>query len=190
MLTARLPRTQNRQSASELHADLARFLYVELDQRLNRHNRRRFVSLLYRRFNKALTPPARYLPTGNLAFGSTNVFWRQIRNFVLDMTLVPANSSMTGIHWPTAQATSIQNVVFEMNSNSDTQHQGVFIESGSGGFMNDLIFNGGMIGGNWGALRLPVAFLISANRSITFSGNQQFVRAPSSCQPCSFRSIC
>jgi glucan 1,3-beta-glucosidase len=85
-----------------------------------------------------------------LEYGSTNVFWRQIRNFILDMTAIPANSSATGIHWPTGQATSIQNVVFEMSQANGTQHQGIFIESGSGGFVNDLIFNGGLYGLNVG----------------------------------------
>ncbi|KAK4962866.1 hypothetical protein LTR10_000493 [Elasticomyces elasticus] len=85
-----------------------------------------------------------------LGFGATNTFWRQIRNFIIDMTLIPASSSVTGIHWPTAQATSIQNVVFQMSSNAGTQHQGIFIEEGSGGFMNDLIFNGGLNAAAWG----------------------------------------
>ena len=85
-----------------------------------------------------------YQNTGNLGFGATNVFWRQIRNMIIDMTLVPPSSAITGIHWPTAQATSIQNVVFKMSSNAGTQHQGIFIESGSGGFMNDLVFYGGL----------------------------------------------
>ncbi|KAK5128062.1 hypothetical protein LTR85_005179 [Meristemomyces frigidus] len=91
-----------------------------------------------------------YQAGGVLGFGATNVFWRQIRNFILDMTLIPATSSATGIHWPTAQATSIQNVVFQMSSANGTQHQGLFIESGSGGFVNDLIFNGGLNGGVFG----------------------------------------
>lgn len=65
-----------------------------------------------------------------LSYGATNVFWRQIRNFILDMTLMPVNSSATGIHWPTAQATSLQNIVFLMSDAPGTQHQGVFIESG------------------------------------------------------------
>lgn len=81
-----------------------------------------------------------------LSYGSTNVFWRQIRNFIIDMTLIPASSAATGIHWPTGQATTITNVIFEMSSNSGTQHQGIFIEEGSGGFMNDLVFNGGLYG--------------------------------------------
>jgi glucan 1,3-beta-glucosidase len=85
-----------------------------------------------------------------LSFGSTNIFWRQIRNFVLDMTNIPASSAATGIHWPTAQATSLQNIVFNMSDAAGTQHQGIFIESGSGGFMNDLVFYGGLYGAQFG----------------------------------------
>jgi glucan 1,3-beta-glucosidase len=66
------------------------------------------------------------------------------------MTRIPANVSATGIHWPTAQTTSLQNVVFNMNAASGTQHQGLFIEEGSGGFMTDLVFNGGNNGFNVG----------------------------------------
>jgi glucan 1,3-beta-glucosidase len=66
----------------------------------------------------------------NLNWGSTNVFYRQIRNFVIDMTHIPSGSSATGIHWPTAQATSLQNVVFQMSQASGTQHIGLFIENG------------------------------------------------------------
>lgn len=61
---------------------------------------------------------------------ATNVFWRQVRNFIIDLTAIPASSSATGIHWPTAQATSLQNIVFKMSQASGTQHQGIFIESG------------------------------------------------------------
>ncbi|PIA94188.1 Glucan 1,3-beta-glucosidase [Cercospora beticola] len=85
-----------------------------------------------------------------LGYGATNVFWRQIRNLIIDTTLVPAANAITGLHWPTAQATSLQNLVFNMNSQRGTQHQGIFIEEGSGGFMNDLVFNGGLYGANWG----------------------------------------
>ena len=66
------------------------------------------------------------------------------------MTKIPANVSATGIHWPTAQTTSLQNVVFNMNAANGTQHQGLFIEEGSGGFMTDLVFNGGNNGFNVG----------------------------------------
>lgn len=66
-----------------------------------------------------------------LGVNPTNVFYRQIRNLVLDMTGIPRNSSATGIHWPTAQATSLQNIVFEMSDAVGTQHQGLFIEGGT-----------------------------------------------------------
>ncbi|EME45017.1 glycoside hydrolase family 55 protein [Dothistroma septosporum NZE10] len=98
-----------------------------------------------------------------LGFGATNVFWRQIRNFIIDTTLVPASSAITGIHWPTAQATSIQNVIFQMSNAQGTQHQGIFIESGSGGFLNDLKFYGGLYGGNWGNQQFTM-------RNLTFDG--------------------
>src|SRR5262245_16964281 len=75
-----------------------------------------------------------------LGFGATNTFFRQIRNLVLDTTNVAPNASMYGIHWPTAQTTSLQNVVFKMSAANGTQHQGLFIEEGSGGFMTDLVF--------------------------------------------------
>jgi glucan 1,3-beta-glucosidase len=61
---------------------------------------------------------------------ATNIFYRQVRNFILDMTAIPSASQATGIHWPTAQATSLQNIIFQMSSAAGTQHQGIFIESG------------------------------------------------------------
>jgi glucan 1,3-beta-glucosidase len=61
---------------------------------------------------------------------STNVFGGQIRNFVLDLTNIPATSQATGIHWPTAQATSLQNILFQMNAEAGTKHVGLFCESG------------------------------------------------------------
>ena len=69
--------------------------------------------------------------TSNLNWGSTNVFYRQVRNLVFDMTSIPSGSAATGIHWPTAQATSLQNVVFQMSAASGTQHVGLFCESGT-----------------------------------------------------------
>jgi glucan 1,3-beta-glucosidase len=87
---------------------------------------------------------------GKTGYGATNTFFRQIRNLILDTTNIPANLSATGLHWPTAQTTSLQNVVFNMNAETGTQHQGLFIEEGSGGFMTDLVFNGGNNGFNVG----------------------------------------
>jgi glucan 1,3-beta-glucosidase len=65
-----------------------------------------------------------------LGFGPTDIFYRQIRNLILDMTEIPAGTLVNGVHWPTAQATSIQNCVFRMSDAAGTQHQGLFIESG------------------------------------------------------------
>ena len=61
---------------------------------------------------------------------STNVFFRQVRNFVLDLTAVPAQQAQSGVHWPTAQATSLQNLEFRMSTASDTAHVGIYIENG------------------------------------------------------------
>ncbi|KAL8716668.1 MAG: hypothetical protein Q9225_006023 [Loekoesia sp. 1 TL-2023] len=83
-----------------------------------------------------------------------NNFFRQIRNFVIDLTALPATTG-TGIHWQVAQATSLQNIRFEMvRGGEGNKQQGIFMDNGSGGFMTDLVFNGG----NYGA----------------FFGNQQF----------------
>ncbi|KUI53426.1 Glucan 1,3-beta-glucosidase [Cytospora mali] len=88
--------------------------------------------------------------TSDLNWVSVNVFYRQIRNFIIDTTNVAATTACTGIHWPTSQATSLQNVVFNMPTTSGVVHVGLFIESGSGGFMSDLTFNGGATGASMG----------------------------------------
>ncbi len=69
-------------------------------------------------------------PAGKLGFKATNTFYRQIRNLILDTTGVPANVVVNGIHWPTAQATSLQNIIFRMSEVKGTQHQGLLIEDG------------------------------------------------------------
>lgn len=106
---------------------------------------------------------------GNLAYGATNVFWRQIRNLILDTTLIPARNAATGIHWPTAQATSLQNIVFNLNPNAGTVHVGLFIESGSGGFMNDLVSYGGDIGFNMGCQQFTMRNITAHNANIAIN---------------------
>jgi glucan 1,3-beta-glucosidase len=69
--------------------------------------------------------------TANLNWVSTNVFYRQIRNLIIDTTNIAPATPATGIHWPTSQATSMQNVVFNMPTASGVVHVGLFIESGS-----------------------------------------------------------
>ncbi|KAG7415278.1 Glucan 1,3-beta-glucosidase [Fusarium oxysporum f. sp. rapae] len=84
-----------------------------------------------------------YLSTGSLAWNSTNVFFRQIRNLVLDTTALPPDFPAVGIHWPSSQATAITNCVFQLSTVPGNQHTGLLIEEGSGGLLNDLYFFGG-----------------------------------------------
>ncbi|KAF2843814.1 glycoside hydrolase family 55 protein [Patellaria atrata CBS 101060] len=90
-----------------------------------------------------------YIDGGNGAqwYTNQNNFFRQIRNFVIDLTAQPMSTG-TGIHWQVAQATSLQNIRFEMikGGGSANKQQGIFMENGSGGFMTDLTFNGGNYG--------------------------------------------
>jgi glucan 1,3-beta-glucosidase len=85
-----------------------------------------------------------------LAWPATNVFFRQVRNLVFDMTAIPASANAVGIHWPSSQATSITNCAFRMSEGPSSQHVGLFIEEGSGGLLNDLSFHGGMYGARLG----------------------------------------
>ncbi|KAI9855770.1 MAG: hypothetical protein M1824_005843 [Vezdaea acicularis] len=92
---------------------------------------------------------------GNNWWTNQNNFYRQVRNFVIDITAMPPSSGAC-IHWQVAQATSLQRVTFNMvkGGGDGNKQLGIFMDNGSGGFMTDLVFNGG----NYGA----------------FFGNQQF----------------
>ncbi|KAF2816299.1 glucan 1,3-beta-glucosidase [Mytilinidion resinicola] len=95
-----------------------------------------------------------YMEGGVNWYTNQNNFFRQVRNFVIDLTAMPATAG-AGIHWQVGQATSLQNIRFEMvKGGTGNAQQGIFMDNGSGGFMTDLTFNGG----NYGA----------------FFGNQQF----------------
>ncbi|KAJ7207673.1 pectate lyase superfamily protein-domain-containing protein [Mycena rebaudengoi] len=78
-----------------------------------------------------------------------NNFFRSIRNFVIDVTAMSPEKFATGIHWQVGQATSLININFKMvraTVTPTTNHQGLFAENGSGGFMSDLTFDGGKFG--------------------------------------------
>ncbi|GES59356.1 exo-beta-1,3-glucanase Exg0 [Aspergillus terreus] len=96
-----------------------------------------------------------YTDDGSNWYTNQNNFFRAIRNFVIDLTAMPQGSG-AGIHWQVGQATSLQNIRFEMikGGGDANKQQGIFMDNGSGGFMSDLTFNGG----NYGV----------------FLGNQQF----------------
>ncbi|KAI1467049.1 glycoside hydrolase family 55 protein [Daldinia caldariorum] len=90
-------------------------------------------------------------PAANWYINQNN-FFRQVRNFIIDIKDMPITKG-AGIHWQVAQATSLQNIVFEMNPDTSEQNvqKGLYIENGSGGFMADLTFNGGGIGADIGS---------------------------------------
>ncbi|KAK8856145.1 Exo-beta-1-3-glucanae [Apiospora arundinis] len=87
-----------------------------------------------------------YGSNGKLGWGATDVFWTQVRNIIIDTTEVRPSLLVAGIHWTVSQATLLQNVIFRLSQGADTQHQGMFIAEGSGGFMSDLSFTGGAQG--------------------------------------------
>ncbi|TPX11053.1 uncharacterized protein E0L32_007914 [Thyridium curvatum] len=89
-----------------------------------------------------------YTSSGALKFGATNVFFRQVRNIVFDITDVPGEAC--AIHWPSSQATVIDNCVFKLSRQPGTSHTGIFMEEGSGGMLSDLVFYGGEYGVQFG----------------------------------------
>ncbi|PIA97500.1 Glucan 1,3-beta-glucosidase [Cercospora beticola] len=85
-----------------------------------------------------------------LGYKPVDTFWRQVRNLIIDTTLVPANTSVTALHWPTGQVNQVSNLVFNLSDAPGTQHIGMLCEEGSGGLLTDLVFYGGLIGANIG----------------------------------------
>lgn len=146
-----------------------------------------------------------YQSTGYLRYGATNTFFRQskpdhplkhslasatwfltgsvVRNLVLDMRQVPG--TVCGIHWPSSQATSIQNVVFRMSYDPSRHHSGIFMEEGSGGMLNDLVFYGGEYGAQVSSLLVFISMHLSSHRRVSlltsmglFPTTKQVVRQP------------
>lgn len=83
---------------------------------------------------------------GNEWYINQSNFYRQVRNFIIDIMDTPndvGGNPPAALHWQVAQATSVQNVHIFMPTTSGTKHLGFFTENGSGGFMSDLTFTGG-----------------------------------------------
>ncbi|KAK4506055.1 hypothetical protein PRZ48_004020 [Zasmidium cellare] len=78
-------------------------------------------------------------PNNTNWFINQNNFFRQIRNVKFDLR--GSANTTTAIHWQVAQATSLQNIDFEMDEGSG--QQGIFMDNGSGGWCSDLTFSGG-----------------------------------------------
>lgn len=112
-----------------------------------------------------------YIPSGSGAewYANQNNFYRQLRNFVIDMTSAPLSTA--GIHWQVAQATSMQNIVINMRPKTDTDNaqQGIFMENGSGGFFSDVTINGGKIGATLGSQQFTVRDLTINNAGTAIS---------------------
>lgn len=108
-----------------------------------------------------------YIPEGFGAnwYTNQNNFFRQVRNFVIDITQWGGGLSGAGIHWQVAQATSLQNIVFELSDNPATRQQGIFMDNGSGGWFSDLTFNNGFQGAFLGSQQFTV-------RNLTFNNCQ------------------
>jgi glucan 1,3-beta-glucosidase len=104
-----------------------------------------------------------YDDSGNNWFTNQNNFFRQIRNLVIDLRQMPMDRG-AGIHWQVAQATSLQNIRFEMvvDSSENNKQLGIFMDNGSGGFMTDLTFNGGQYGAFFGSQQFTT-------RNLTFN---------------------
>lgn len=89
-----------------------------------------------------------YQSSGNLGVGSTNDFYKEIRHVTLDLSA--SQQGGAAIHWPVAQATLLQDITINMSPTSGSNQVGIFTESGSGGFLGDIVFNGGNVGLNVG----------------------------------------
>ncbi|KAL4069057.1 glycoside hydrolase family 55 protein [Scleroderma citrinum] len=113
-----------------------------------------------------------YFPNGYGSQWYTNQdnFFRSVRNLIIDLRQVPASSSAIGLHWQVAQATSLINVLVEMSTASGNNHQGLFMENGSGGFMEDIVFNGGKYGMQVGNQQFTIRNLTVNNANTAVFG--------------------
>ncbi len=51
--------------------------------------------------------------------------YRSVRNFVIDLTEMPATAPAVGLHWQVSQATSLMNIVVNMSEEPGTTHEGI-----------------------------------------------------------------
>ncbi|EDQ88634.1 uncharacterized protein MONBRDRAFT_32819 [Monosiga brevicollis MX1] len=96
--------------------------------------------------NSSTTMSQAYVVTAtNFNQGShVSNFYHKLQNVIIDIG--DGNPNAVGIHWAVAQGTSIRNVTVNVNNG----HMGLFVESGGGGFIGDLVINGGQIGASVG----------------------------------------
>jgi hypothetical protein len=121
--------------------------------------------------NSYTLPTSLFGLTITIRWVNQNNFYRQIRNFRIDMrnmdnrikkgalfrdevqpgmivSIRCANYSYqrdfpVGIHWQVSQTCTLQNIEFLLPQGGNSRHIGIFQENGSGGFISDLTFIGG-----------------------------------------------
>ncbi|KAL0954336.1 hypothetical protein HGRIS_003334 [Hohenbuehelia grisea] len=113
-----------------------------------------------------------YIPDGNGRqwFTNQNNFLKSVRNFVIDLRRTTSSAESTGIHWQVSQATSLLNIVFELSKADDTNHRAIYMENGSGGYMGDMIINGGKSGIAGGNQQFTVKNVVFNDVRTAFSG--------------------
>ncbi|KAH7905297.1 pectate lyase superfamily protein-domain-containing protein [Hygrophoropsis aurantiaca] len=115
-----------------------------------------------------------YIPNGYGAqwFTNQDSSYRSVRNIVIDLRLILPLTAAIGMHWPGSKATSLINVVVHMSTFPGNNHRGLVMESGDGGFMGDLVFNGGKNGMQVGGQDFTV-------RNLTVNNARSAIHMPS-----------
>jgi len=68
--------------------------------------------------------------SGRSWYANQNNFYRQVRNFILDITRLPETAGAC-VHWQVAQATSLTNLVMNMRiGGKNNRQQGIFMDNG------------------------------------------------------------
>ena len=94
---------------------------------------------------------------------STINFYIKIQHLTLDSTNIDKDTTFTLLDWSVSQATQLSDVIFNM-PNYSSGHTGVTMpEGGSGTFMGNLQFNGGVVGLNMNNQQYE-------GKSLTFNG--------------------
>ncbi|KAK7423089.1 hypothetical protein QQZ08_009256 [Neonectria magnoliae] len=89
-----------------------------------------------------------------------------IKNVKIDVRLTDPYAYVCAIHWQVEQASSLDNIEFYMQYNSDVPHstqQGIYMENGSGGFLADPTFVGGNFDAYFGNQQFTTSHLIFVN---------------------------
>lgn len=112
---------------------------------------------------------------------STTNFYIKVQHLTLDSNNVDKDTTFTLLDWSVSQATQLSDVVFNM-PNYSSGHTGVTMpEGGSGTFMGNLQFNGGVVGINVNNQQYE-------GKSLTFNGCTTGILV-SHCYDCVFIDI-